>query len=410
MNPMREDARAIYTAAIEASMPDTSVKQHLKYMEFGSGKVVVISIGKAAWPMTKAAHEVLGTQISSGVMITKHGHSCGPIPNIKIIEAGHPIPDENAPIGAKLAIDAVSNLTKDDTVLFLLSGGGSSLFELSDLSLDELQNINRQLISCGASIQEINTIRKRLSHVKGGRFAHLCAPARVVTLMLSDIIGNQLDMIASGPTCVDSSTCSQAQEIVEKYQLKLSPCALQCLQQETPKQLENVEYHICGSVRQLCNAAADKCRELGYETMILTDCMTCIAREAGVLFSNIAQFHAALGKKAAFVAGGETVVRLTGSGLGGRNQELALAAAEGISGLERVAIFSVGSDGTDGPTDAAGGFVDGSTVEILRSQGIEISRVLQENNSYHALQCCGGLIKTGATGTNVNDISVVLVG
>lgn len=410
MISMRNDAQEIYTAAIQSSMPDTAVKQSLERIQFGAGKIVAISIGKAAWPMLHAANAVLGARISSGVMITKHGHSCGPIDNIEIIEAGHPIPDENASIGAMHAINAVTGLTKDDTVLLLLSGGGSTLFELSDLSLNELQDINRQLISCGASIQEINTIRKRLSKVKGGRFAQLCAPAKIVTLMLSDIIGNQLDMIASGPTCVDSSTCEQALAIVQKYQLTLSPNALACLQEETPKHLENVEYHICGSVQQLCDAAAKKCRELGYDTTILTDCLTCIAREAGVFLSHIARYHALQGGKKAFIAGGETVVRLTGPGLGGRNQELALAAAEGISGLEQVAVFSVGSDGTDGPTDAAGGFVDGNTVSILQAKGIDVSKVIQENDSYHALQCCNGLIKIGATGTNVNDLSVVLIG
>ncbi len=410
MNSMRQDARLIYTAAIAASMPDTAVRQCLEQIQFGSGKIVVIAIGKAAWPMADAAEQVLGSRISAGVLVTKHGHSRKPLASFEIIEAGHPIPDKYASIGAEKAIEAVSNLTQEDTVLVLLSGGGSTLFEQSDLSLDELQNINRQLLACGANIQQINTIRKRLSRVKGGRFAALCAPARVVTVMVSDIIGDQLDMIASGPTCVDTSTSREAMKICEQYHLQLSPAALHCLQQETPKHLDRVEYHVCGGVRQLCEAAAQMCQELGYETTILTDCLTCEAREAGAFLGSLARFHAAQGKKVAFIAGGETVVHLTGTGLGGRNQELALAAAPAISGLHHAAVFSIGSDGTDGPTDAAGGYVDGDTETMLHAKGIEIARVLQENDAYHALKACRGLIQTGATGTNVNDLSVVLVG
>ena len=391
-------------------MPDNAVRSCLKDLELGTGRTVAVAIGKAAWSMMDAAAQELGDRLSRGVLITKYDHSRGPLERVQIVEAGHPVPDENSLRGADMAVEAVSGLSREDTVLVLLSGGGSSLFEKSSLSLEELRDINRQMLACGASIQEINTIRKRLSQVKGGRFAELCAPARVVTVMLSDIIGDQLDMIASGPTCADTSTTQQALEIVERYHLRLSQEALACLSRETPKNLDRVSFHVCGSVRQLCCAAEEACRSLGYETEILTDCLTCEAREAGVFLADIARFHREKRKKAAFIVGGETVVRLTGQGLGGRNQELALAAAPGIAGLADIAVFSVGSDGTDGPTDAAGGYVDWATEEDLRSQGICIPDVLYRNDSYHALERCGGLICTGATGTNVNDLAVVLLG
>ena len=254
----------------------------------------------------------------------------------------------------------------------------------------------------------MNTVRKRFSAVKGGRFAALCSPARVFTIVLSDVLGDRLDMIASGPAYPDSTTEADARAIVRKYGLTVTEAMEACLKQETPKHLDRVETNVTGSVRQLCAAAEKTCRELGYEPVILTDQLTCTARDAGVFLANIAQYYAGTGRRMAFLAGGETVVHLTGHGLGGRNQELALAAAEGIAGL-RACVFSVGSDGTDGPTDAAGGIVDGNTFETLKKQGVVISDVLKENDAYHALQKCDGLIITGPTGTNVNDISVLLM-
>ena len=227
--------------------------------------------------------------------------------------------------------------------------------------------------------------------------------------MLSDILGDPLDMIASGPACPDASTCADAFAVEEKYRLPLSPQARQLLSVETPKQLDNVETVITGSVRELCAAAAGACRELGYRPVLLTDRLCCEAREAGSFLSSVARTHDEDGESLAFLAGGETVVHLTGSGLGGRNQELALSAAAGIAGLEDTAVFSLGSDGTDGPTDAAGGFVDGGTKERLARQGVRIFEVLKNNDAYHALAACGGLLHTGATGTNVNDVAVLLI-
>jgi hydroxypyruvate reductase len=307
-----------------------------------------------------------------------------------------------------MALELVSGLSEKDTVLFLLSGGGSALFEQPKVSGEELQDITKQLLACGADIVEMNTIRKRLSNVKGGRFAQACAPAKVFSIVLSDILGDPLDMIASGPAYPDASTCEQALEIAEKYHLNLSEQAKKLLGEETPKKLDNVTTQITGSVRELCSAAAAKCAELGYETVLLTDQLSCEAREAGSFLGSILRTHAGSGKKIAFLAGGETVVHLTGKGLGGRNQELALAAVPAIEGLP-AAVFSVGSDGTDGPTDAAGGYVDGDSGEALRENGLSVAAVLQENDAYHALAKSDGLIMTGPTGTNVNDVAVALI-
>ena len=405
---LRTHADTIISSAISAVLPDAAVKRALEGTTFPD-RIILVAAGKAAWQMARAASDTLGSRIHSGIVITKYGHVGGAIGNLTCLEASHPIPDENSFSATQTALDLVSGLTATDTVLFLLSGGGSALFEKPLIPGEELQDITTQLLSCGAEITEINTIRKRLSAVKGGKFAQCCAPAQVFSIVLSDIIGDPLDMIASGPAYPDSTTCAQAQAIAEKYDLKLSPQARHCLSQETPKALSNVTTHITGSVSQLVQAAAQAARTLGYDPCILTDCLSCQAKEAGSFLAAIARTHANPQRPLAFIAGGETVVKLTGTGKGGRNQELALSAAAGIDGLPNVCIFSIGSDGTDGPTDAAGGYVDGTTAETLRSQGIYIHDVLRQNDAYHALQKTGGLIITGPTGTNVNDVAVVLL-
>lgn len=406
---LRENANQIIQAALAAAMPDAAVAAALKQADFGSGKLVVVSVGKAGWQMARAAYDQLGSRITSGVVVTKYDHSRGPIGNLDIYEAGHPVPDANSYRATQAAIDAVSDLSEADTVLLLISGGGSALFEKPLIPAEDMDRLTRELLACGADIVEMNTLRKRFSAVKGGRFAQLCQPAAVFSIVLSDVLGDRLDMIASGLAYPDASTAEDAQRIVRQYGLTMTEQMQRLLLEETPKALPNVQTHITGSVRQLCAAAETACRNLGYRTVILTDRLSCTARDAGVFLSNIARYYENRGEKLAFLAGGETVVHLTGTGLGGRNQELALAAAQGIAGMS-AAVFSVGSDGTDGPTDAAGGYVDGSTLETLKAQDIQIPDVLQNNDAYHALEKCGGLIKTGATGTNVNDISVLLIG
>lgn len=402
-----QEALQITDSAIQAVKPDAAVKRALSEMPH-SGRIFLVAAGKAAWQMADAAVKTLG-QMEDGVVVTKYGHVKAEIPGVRCYEAGHPVPDANSFAATEKALELVHGLHPEDTVLFLLSGGGSALFEKPLISGEELQEITAQLLASGADIVEMNTIRKRLSGVKGGRFASACAPAKVFSIVLSDILGDPLDMIASGPAVPDTSTCAQALAIAEKYRLKLSEQAQALLKQETPKTLDNVTTWITGSVRELCAAAAAACRERGYEPILLTDRLCCEAREAGSFLGSIVRTHAGRGKKLAYIAGGETVVHLTGNGLGGRNQELALAAAPALAGLEHCCVFSVGSDGTDGPTDAAGGYVDGQTDAALRTAGWDVFAALQNNDAYHALQAIGSLLITGPTGTNVNDVSVALV-
>lgn len=405
---LRSDAeKAIYTA-INAVMPEGAVRKALLGKQF-PGRVFLVAAGKAAPKMAEAATSVLSAPITDGVVISKYGHFEEPITGLRCFEAGHPVPDKNSVAAADAVLKLTENLREDDTVLFLLSGGGSALFEKPLIPLEELQDITSQLLACGAEIVEINTIRKRLSAVKGGKFAAHCAPAKVEAIILSDILGDPLDMIASGPMSPDSATCDDAQKITEKYRLRLSEDTVALLRVETPKNLDNVNAQVVGSVRELCRAAGEACRSMGYETIFLTDQLNCEAREAGRFLAAILRSHRNDGKKTAFLAGGETVVHLTGKGKGGRNQELALAACEGIHGMQNAAVISVGSDGTDGPTDAAGGYVDGASYDELCKNGIKLHGVLQENDAYHALLAIGGLIVTGPTGTNVNDICIGLL-
>ena len=383
---LRADAEKNITRAIAAVLPDAAVERALKGKTF-LGRVYLVAAGKAAWQMAHAARACLQDNFCGGVVVTKYGHVNGEIADVACFEGGHPVPDENSLRGTDAALALTEDLTESDTVVFLLSGGGSALFEKPLLPLAELQDVTNQLLAAGADIVEINTIRKRLSAVKGGRFARHCAPAQVFAVVLSDILGDPLDMIASGPAYPDSSSCAQALDIAKRYGLHLSERAWALLAQETPKTLE----------------------ARGYEPMILTDCLCCEAREAGSMLASIARTHARDGKNLAFLMGGETVVHLRGKGLGGRNQEIALSAALGIEGLSNALVFSVGSDGTDGPTDAAGGVVDGQTAKILRERGIDPVQLLNDNDAYHALGAVGGLLKTGATGTNVNDVTVLLL-
>ena len=406
---LRTDANKVIESALAAALPDTAVKKALQELDFSGGKLLLVAIGKAAWSMAKAATDILGEQIDDGVIITKYDHSKGELPNIKIYEAGHPIPDDNSFNATEQAIQLVSGLSSEDKVLFLISGGGSALFEKPLIPKEMLEEVTKQLLASGADIIEMNTIRKRLSAVKGGKFAKLCEPAQVYSVVLSDIIGDPLDMIASGPAYPDGSTNEEALAIIKKYNLTVSDEVEKLLNIETPDTITNVKTMITGSVTQLCATAEKTCKELGYEPVILTASLSCEAREAGSFLASIAQYHNDTEKSLAFIAGGETIVHLKGTGKGGRNQEIALAAAAGISELDNATVFSIGSDGTDGPTDAAGGYVDTNTKKILAEKGIAIFDVLENNDAYNGLKECDGLIITGPTGTNVNDLSVLLI-
>ena len=409
MNHLRQDAQKIIDAALLAAQPHTAVGKALEaFSTPDEGKVVLVAIGKAAYAMAEAACSMLGERINQGIVITKYGHGGKALPRLVIREAGHPVLDENTLQATSEALEMVKSLRAEDRVLLLISGGGSALFESPCIPFEKLKDITDQLLKSGADIVEMNTLRKRLSHVKGGRFAQACQPAQVFAVVLSDILGDPLDMIASGPAYPDSSSAEDARRVVEKYGIKLSAQAEICLQEETPKTLSNVETHITGSVRQLCLAAEQAAREMGYTPLVLTSSLDCIAREAGAFLAAIAREHQE-GDSKAFILGGETVVKVTGKGKGGRNQEIALAAALGIQGLRDTVVFSLGSDGTDGPTDAAGGFCDGDSVARMRARGIQAESWLEDNNANPALAACDGLIMTGPTGTNVNDLTVLLI-
>ena len=406
---LHDDALLIARRAIDAAMPDAAVRRalaaHRDFLD-APGRLILVAVGKAAWTMARAAWDE--AVFDGGVIVTARGCAHGPVGNAAIIEAGHPIPDEMSILGAETALERVRGLTEHDRVLFLLSGGGSALFEKPLIAPDELARITEHLLRSGADIVAINTIRKRLSAVKGGRFALACRPARVLSLVLSDVLGDPLDMIASGPAAPDTSTSREALALAGRYALPLSDAARACLARETPKALDNVESEIIGSVSLLCASAADTARALGYEPLLLTDRLDCEAREAGAFLAAMAKTHAGRGRRA-FILGGETVVHVRGRGLGGRNQELALAAAGGLNGLN-AALMSVGSDGRDGPTDAAGGCVDGASLERCRAAGVDIAAALADNDAYYALDRIGALIRTGPTGTNVGDLTVLLIG
>ncbi|MDR0485289.1 MAG: glycerate kinase [Elusimicrobiota bacterium] len=414
MSKLYTDAQTIINKSIADNMPQSAVRKALGSHKF-YGKVYLFAVGKAAWAMAEAANKYLGTRVSGGVVITKYAHSKGAIGDLEIIEAGHPISDENTILGTQKILDIAQYLGEKDEVVFLISGGGSALFEkpLKGITLSDIAAINRQLLACGADIVEINMIRKRLSAVKAGRFAEICYPARIFTIVLSDVLGDRLDSIASGPAAPDLTSAEEALAVIEKYDLKLKNSIREYILKETPKKLHNVKTVISGSVSGLCESAAKTAKSLGYEPLILCSDMKSEAREIGFLLSSIAcQIDKAdsLKRPCAVILGGETVVHLKGSGKGGRNQETALAAAAGIEGLKDILIFSAGSDGTDGPTDAAGGIVDGQTAQNLREKNIKIDDVLKNNDSYNALKAVNALLFTGPTGTNVNDIAVILAG
>ena len=397
MSSLLHDAGIIIRESIQAVLPDEAVRKALHGLDLPQ-RITLVAIGKAAWRMAHTACVQLPGRIAQGVVITKYGHSEGALPGLEIIEAGHPVPDENSIRGAQRALELVTPLTQNDAVLFLVSGGGSALFEkpLPGASLADIAGITSQLLACGADITEI--------HAEAG------APARVFCVMLSDVLGNAPDVIASGPAAPDSSGCSTVQAVISKYALDVPAHLKPLLALETPKQLSGVTTLVTGSVEALCQAAARSAGRLGYTPRILTSSLCCEAREAGAMLAAAAQEirSGPPSPPCALIAGGETVVHLRGKGKGGRNQEIALAAAEKLDGLRDVCLFSLGSDGTDGPTDAAGGIVTGETAALCRARGLSIGNALRNNDAYPLLQALDALIMTGPTGTNVNDVTVLL--
>ncbi len=407
---MREeyrDAEEIIRKSIADILPDNAVRTALVNKRFPKD-VYVVAVGKAAWKMAQTCQQIMGERIRRGIILTKYGYAQEGLKGFEVVEAGHPIPDENSLAGTQKILEMVKGLRQEDDIIFL---------HFCHYSLYHCRRV------CCCPISGVNVpehfyhfrliVEVALSDVKGGRFAAHCAPARIYAIVLSDVVGDKLDMIASGPACKDTSTCEEALHIIDKYDLKLKEHVLSALRRETPRKIDNVETYITGSVTEFCKAAAKYADELGYSPYVLSSSLDCEAREAGKFMASVARAAAegrdySLKPPCAVIAGGETVVRILGKGTGGRNQEIALSAAQGIRSLKNVVLFSISSDGTDGPTDAAGGIVCGSTAEELERKGINWEEALLDNDSYHALEQIDGLIKIGATGTNVNDITVIL--
>jgi glycerate 2-kinase len=437
---IREDTKAIFQAGIEAAGAANAVRRHVRrdsdilavgdknYDLADFSGVFVIGAGKASAEMARPLEEILGDQLVFGFINVKYGHG-RPLRRIEVNEAGHPVPDEAGLRGAEKVKDMLGLTGEQDLVIFLLSGGGSALLPspAPGLTLDDLQRLTQSLLESGADIREINTIRKHVSTVKGGQLARLAFPSTLVSLVLSDVIGDSLDSIASGPTVPDGTTFADCLRILEKYGLagKIPAAVLEHLKkgargenEETPKSddpaFARTQNLIIGSNIQSLLAAEKKAKALGYNSLILSSSIEGETRD-------IARMHAALAREilasghpvqrpAALISGGETTVTIRGKGLGGRNQEFALAAAIAIDGLADIAVLSGGTDGTDGPTEAAGAVADGETVRRARALGLEAADYLRENDSYHFFEPLGDLLKTGPTLTNVMDLRVVLVG
>lgn len=435
----REKVLPILSAALEAVDPINAVKRHMSLTDdelrigqriYSLSKyrnIYVIGGGKAGASMAKAAEEILGEHLTAGLINTKYGYLME-TEILRINEAGHPIPDVAGMTGARQMAKLAARASDDDLVICLISGGGSALMTLpvEGITLADMEVLTSALLRCGATINEINAIRKHLSQIKGGNLSRLAYPAEVVSLVLSDVVGNPLDVIASGPTVSDSSTFVQAYGIVERYGLldELPPSIVQHLRRgkegtilETPKKDDPVfakTYNlIIASNEVAAQAAMAKAEDLGFNTMLLSTFVEGEAREVAHAFSGIAKeiLHSGqpVSRPACVVAGGETTVTIRGEGKGGRNQELALAAAIQIESLDEAMIVALATDGTDGPTDAAGAIVDGSTLQRAGEKSLSASEYLANNDSFRFFDALGDLIITGPTNTNVNDLTFVFV-
>lgn len=425
---LRRHARAIFAEALLAADPAKAVADALRRIDASRfRRIFVVGAGKASAAMARAAEGVLGRRIAAGLINTKYGH-LAELRIVELNECGHPVPDVRGVNGARRILDLVSEAGRQDLVICLISGGGSALLPLpaDGITLKQKQQTTRLLLACGATIHEINAVRKHLSGIKGGQLARAAYPAAVLSLLLSDVVGDPLDVIASGPTVPDSSTFQAAWRVIEKYSFESRiPAAVRRRLTdgarggivETPKAGERffrrAAAQIVGSNRIAVDAAAAKAHELGYRPLVLSTTLEGETSEAAVFHCAVAREVRASGRPikapACLISGGETTVTLRGNGLGGRNQEFALSAAIALEGIPGVLAFSGGTDGTDGPTDAAGAMADGATVCRARELGLDAAAMLRENDSYHFFEPLGDLLKTGPTGTNVMDIRLVLL-
>jgi glycerate 2-kinase len=437
---MREHATQIFRAGLRAVDPVKAINRHVvvkdHMLRIGErqldlkdyDRILVVGAGKAGAPMAKAMENLLGNRIADGVVVIKDGHGL-PLKKIKVCEASHPVPDARGVKATQKILSLVEKAGKRDLVICLISGGGSALLiaPVQGISLEDKQNATKRLLACGATIHEFNTVRKHLSRAKGGRLAQIAYPATVTSLILSDVVGDDLDVIASGPTVPDDSTFQDAVQILKGYGIwdQLPPAVRNHLEKGTAGQIEDTPksdhaaFQKCSQVLvgtnlQALKAAGQHAQRLGYNHLILSSKVEGEAREVTKFYTAIARevlsSQNPLKPPACVLAGGETTVTLTGDGRGGRNQEFALAAALSIEGLDDIVVLSGGTDGTDGPTDAAGAIADGATVARGLGKGLDPKDFLRRNDSYNFFQELGDLLITGPTRTNVMDIYMLLIG
>jgi hydroxypyruvate reductase/glycerate 2-kinase len=433
----RELVSSIFNSALSAIDSYDSVKLYADkirsaYKDGKFERLIVIGFGKAACQMAKAVEDGLGDLIVAGIIITKYGHVSYQLSKIKIHEAGHPIPDENGLRGAEEIIKLLKSADGNTLVVCLVSGGGSALLvsPYNGITLNEKQEITEMLLKAGANINEMNAVRKHISKVKGGRLAEIACPAKIISLILSDVIGDRLDVIASGPTSPDNTTYDDALRVLERYGLMdtAPQNIIEVLRKgknglipETPKNgntiFESIENIIIGSNKAALDAAKQKAEALGFNAEVISTEIAGEARDAGKRLADIALKHSSnclngssgLNGLNCFISGGETTVTVRGSGKGGRNMELALSFAMAVESMDGITLLSAGTDGTDGPTDAAGAIVNGDTIKKARATGLDPQEYLNNNDSYNFFKKIDGLFVTGPTGTNVMDIQIMVI-
>ena len=440
LETMRQHAMEIFQAALKAVDPVEAILRHVKRVDDGLqigehrfvfkdyDRILVVGAGKAGAPMARALEDLLGDHIADGVIVVKEGHGL-PLEHIRIHEASHPVPDERGIRGAEEILSLVKGAGERDLVLCLISGGGSALLvaPAEGVTLEDKQAVTRLLLACGADIHEINTIRKHMSRAKGGGLARFAYPATVVSLILSDVIGDDLNVIASGPAVPDTSTFDDTRRVLEKYDIwDRVPASVQSrIQQglvgdieETPKVgdavFQKCYTELVGTNIQALKAAGQQAEQLGYQTLILSSTVEGEAREVVKVLTAIGKevrdSGNPLSAPACILCGGETTVTIQGDGKGGRNQEFALAAALILDGIENIVVLAGGTDGNDGPTDAAGAMADGRTLARAQAKGLDPLDYLRRNDSYHFFQTLEDLVITGPTLTNVMDVYMILVG
>lgn len=437
---LRADIREIFDAGVRAADPRKAILKscawnaaHDRFVigertyDLHGRRILIAGIGKAACPMAAAMEDLLGSRIEKGLVITKDGHTV-PLKRIEIREAAHPVPDERGMQASEDLLALIRDAGEDDVIIFLISGGGSSLMILPSpgISLGDTQAVTKILLESGATIKEINVIRKHLSRIKGGQFARTVYPATLLSLVISDVIDDELDVIASGPAVPDGSTFADCVFILNKYRImeKIPASVRERLEkgakgdiEETPKQgdcvFTNVSTHVVGTSGLSLQAARDAAVSRGYNAMILSSCIKGETREVAVVHAAILREVKMSGNPitapACIISGGETTVTVRGPGLGGRNMEFVLAAALEIEGIDNVAVLSGATDGTDGPTGAAGAIADGMTIPHAAVNGINASAFLEKNDSYHFFSETGDLLITGSTMTNVMDLRILLI-